>query len=333
MDSQSYVSYQPPAPPQAESDRRQRMRDRALLGRIGLALFIYLVFIDLVQYAAVYLARDFFPQALGTQWFRVVLTIVPSYLIGIPLIYGLLWGMPKKTPARSKLGASGWFTFLAAAYFGIMAGNYIGKHLMSAIESVRGTEIPNGVAQSVATSPTVVTLLLMVIAAPIAEELIFRKLVIDRLLPYSEKLAVLASALFFGLVHGNFYQFFYALLVGLIFGYVYVKTGNVLHTILMHMLLNFTGSVVADFIGNNIMASDASINHWNIVAELYSLSLLLLAVCGMALFIIKLTRLDLSSEGERQLSFKSQNLLLWSAGGTILLILLCAYYFADKIFI
>ena len=333
MDSQSYVSYQPPAPPQAESDRRQRKRDRALLGRIGLALFIYLVFVDLVQYAAIYLARDYFPQVLATQWFRVVLTIVPSYLMSIPLIWGLLWGLPKKAPERAKLGAGGWFTFLATAYFGIMAGNYVGNHLMTAIESIRGTEIPNGVAQSIATSPTAVTLLLMVIAAPIAEELIFRKLVMDRLLPYSEKLAVLAGALFFGLVHGNFYQFFYAFLVGLIFGYVYVKTGNVLHTILMHMLLNFTGSVIADFIGNKITVSDASINHWNVIAELYSLSMLLLAICGMILFIIKLTRLNLSSEGERQLSFKRQSLLLWSAVGTLLLILLCAYRFADNLFI
>ena len=55
--------------------------------------------------------------------------------------------------------------------------------------------------------------------------------------------AVLISGIAFGLVHGNFYQFFYAAGIGMLLGYVYLRTGNVLHTIGLHMCINMVGSV------------------------------------------------------------------------------------------
>ena len=55
----------------------------------------------------------------------------------------------------------------------------------------------------------------------------------------------MTSALMFGLFHGNLAQFFYAWFLGIVFGYVYYKTGNVIYTMLMHMTINFVGGVVA----------------------------------------------------------------------------------------
>lgn len=83
-----------------------------------------------------------------------------------------------------------------------------------------------------------------VIIGPIVEELIFRKLMIDRIRGYGEKTAIIFSAICFGLFHGNLTQFLFAGVVGLFLGYVYCKTGKVFHTIIMHMLLNATSSVI-----------------------------------------------------------------------------------------
>ena len=87
----------------------------------------------------------------------------------------------------------------------------------------------------------------MVIVAPIVEELIFRKIVIDRLSVFGDRNAIIFSSVAFGLIHVNLYQFFYATALGFILGYVYTKTRNVKYSIFMHMLINFLGSVVVIF--------------------------------------------------------------------------------------
>ena len=81
--------------------------------------------------------------------------------------------------------------------------------------------------------------------APLAEEFLFRKLLLERLLPFGEKGAVMVSALAFGLFHGNLYQFFYAFGVGVILGLAYVRSGRFWFPVLLHMGFNFMGSVAA----------------------------------------------------------------------------------------
>lgn len=61
---------------------------------------------------------------------------------------------------------------------------------------------------------------------------------------YGEKLAVIVSALLFGLFHANLSQLFYAFLLGLLLGYVYLRTGKLRYSIALHMLFNLLGSIV-----------------------------------------------------------------------------------------
>lgn len=58
------------------------------------------------------------------------------------------------------------------------------------------------------------------------------------------------SALFFALFHGNFYQFFYAFGLGAMFAFIYVKTGRLRYTILLHMIINSLSAVVVPLILN-----------------------------------------------------------------------------------
>ena len=68
-------------------------------------------------------------------------------------------------------------------------------------------------------------------------------LLIDKLGRYGERLAIIVSAVAFGLFHGNLSQLIYATGIGLIFGFVYVKTGRVVYSCLLHILVNFFGTV------------------------------------------------------------------------------------------
>ena len=50
--------------------------------------------------------------------------------------------------------------------------------------------------------------------------------------------AITVSALFFALIHGNLWQAIPAFTLGLLFGYVYYKTGSLKLTMLMHCVNN-----------------------------------------------------------------------------------------------
>lgn len=82
--------------------------------------------------------------------------------------------------------------------------------------------------------------------APIVEELFFRFLMV-RKLKNKPILAIILPALLFGIVHGNLIQGSYAFILGVLFAYLYLKTDNLLVTILLHMGIN-SSSVLFSFL-------------------------------------------------------------------------------------
>ena len=73
----------------------------------------------------------------------------------------------------------------------------------------------------------------------------FRKQLIDHTRKYGEKTAILLSGLAFGLFHMNLFQFFYAFLLGVMFGYIYMRTSKLRYSTAMHMIINFNGGARA----------------------------------------------------------------------------------------
>lgn len=87
-----------------------------------------------------------------------------------------------------------------------------------------------------------------VIAAPIAEELFFRGVVLKQTSRVSARFGIVFSAVMFGLMHGNPYQFVMATVIGLFFGYITVKTDSLIPSIVCHIAINGLMSV-SDIIG------------------------------------------------------------------------------------
>lgn len=123
-------------------------------------------------------------------------------------------------------------------------GNMVGGLLMEAAGILRGADYSNPVSEVIGQMDIGMIFLTTVLIAPVMEELVFRKYLIDRMVPYGQKTAVILSGLFFGLFHGNFYQFFYALLLGMIFAWLYSSTGRIRYNIMLHMLINLMGGVL-----------------------------------------------------------------------------------------
>lgn len=85
---------------------------------------------------------------------------------------------------------------------------------------------------------------LLLIFNPIAEEWVFRKLILERLLPLGEKTAIIWSSLLFALPHvlsQGFSAIFYTFILALVWSFVMVKTGKLIYPIILHALSNIWG--------------------------------------------------------------------------------------------
>lgn len=82
------------------------------------------------------------------------------------------------------------------------------------------------------------------ILIPIMEEITFRYGIHKTLSKYSVKLAFVVSSVLFGLMHGNPIQIVYAIIIGLVFAYVYTKTDNLCYPVIMHMVNNISSLLV-----------------------------------------------------------------------------------------
>ncbi len=78
------------------------------------------------------------------------------------------------------------------------------------------------------------------VVGPIVEETVFRESILGELMRrgVGKWKAILISALSFGLVHINPAQVPFAFALGLVFGLIYVKTGNIVLTTLIHIINN-----------------------------------------------------------------------------------------------
>ncbi len=110
--------------------------------------------------------------------------------------------------------------------------NQFGLSVMTIAESVSGS------------SDTFSMFLYTAILAPFAEEILFRGYVLRALRPYGKRFAIFASAVLFGLFHGNLMQTPYAILMGLLLGYVTVEY-SICWAVALHM---FNNLVLADLL-------------------------------------------------------------------------------------
>lgn len=76
------------------------------------------------------------------------------------------------------------------------------------------------------------------IVPALVEEFACRGILLGSLKKYGEGFAVMASSLLFGLMHSNFEQIPFAFLVGLVLGYITIKSGSLWVAILVHAFNN-----------------------------------------------------------------------------------------------
>lgn len=82
------------------------------------------------------------------------------------------------------------------------------------------------------------------ILGPFMEELMFRGILLKRARRFGDRTAVVFCAVLFGLMHGNLTQFLYATVIGVILGYVAVRSNALRYNVLLHMAVNSFSTLI-----------------------------------------------------------------------------------------
>ena len=230
--------------------------------RIGFGFALFTLISTVAALLIQIITQAVAPEFYQTTLFLNLVSPVALYIFALPALLILLSGVEAKAPEKKPLGIGRWFLFLLVGFGVMYIGAMIGNTVMEYFSALVGYDYSNALDSIVDENNIWITAIFTVIVAPIGEEFVFRKLLMDRTQRYGGAVSILISGIVFGLMHGNFYQFFYCLGLGLILAYMYHSTGRLLPCILLHAAINLVGSVVPTLL-SPILESVESINPEN----------------------------------------------------------------------
>lgn len=220
------------------------MEPKKAYSRMGFATFAYMLSWNIVTLLIVLVIRKINPNLVNYN-LTIVLNAAVEIVVAAPLFYLIAKKAPVATEEAEISGNPAGLLF--KSLFVMFGMGIIGSIIAATVNSIFSDNF-NISSSSGLTDIFNYNFVLMsvyaVLIAPVIEEIIFRKLLIDRTVGYGKKLAMIMSGFLFGLMHGNIEQFFYTFFIGMIFAYVYIKTGRIWCSILLHMLLNGTSTVL-----------------------------------------------------------------------------------------
>lgn len=221
---------------------KQARRD---FSRIGASLCLMVV----VWYALATVLEGALYAAVGGKgeapnWVTYVGSGVPLYLIAMPIAVMLMGKSTVIETRKFDMKPGLFFKLLLMCLPMMWAGSVFGSMLSMVLSNGEATDR----VADLAMQTNIWNVVFLVIVGPIFEEWMFRKQLIDHTRKYGEKTAILLSGLAFGLFHMNLFQFFYAFLLGVMFGYIYMRTSKLRYSTAMHMIINFNGGVLAPWI-------------------------------------------------------------------------------------
>lgn len=273
---------------------------RKHFSQIGLIMFLGALIAIGLQYLASMIVAHI-PALSNNVNFTFIFTMLPMYVISFPIIFALLKRIPVQISGEKKImKPSHFFMAFLICYAMMYVSNFAGSIITTVINLITRNTNPNSLLDLTVQLHPAVIFLIMVIAAPIMEELLFRKFLIDRTAGYGDGISIFLSGLMFGLFHGNLNQFIYAFALGAFFGFIYIKTRNLLYTIILHMIINFLGGFVSTLLlkasgyleliqeGFTNLNSQWLLEHLVGLAFflLYAMGLLVLVILGIVFFAI-----------------------------------------------
>lgn len=227
---------------------------RRLCLDVGVALIVSVLLQKVIFIVMVMLLRAFVGAGLetGSTMFTVLNYTFSNISTYVPklLAFGVLYKKyrPLKRLDTQYENKSYYPLILIPAMFAFaMWGSNITTCINYILQLLFGAGEIQNVMDAIAPSSFsagVVTLIFTAFVAPVFEEIIYRHLLLRSLKPIGDTPAIIISALVFGLAHGNFDQFAYAFLSGIIFGLVAVRYDTIIPGMVLHLINNFFVTVI-----------------------------------------------------------------------------------------
>ena len=216
---------------------------RRQIGTVALAIAFIFAGSLLLQILIMTVLELLAPHLKYEPWYAITVSSGAMYLI-MPVSLLLYRTAEAQKPRETKRLSLPVFLGLVAICFSVsFLGNIVGTVVNAIVSALTGREAVNELEALTVNTPFWANLLFCGILAPLMEEIFFRKLVIDRLRAFGDLPAILLSGIAFGLIHGNFNQFFYATFMGILFGYVYLYTGRLRYSVALHAAINLISGV------------------------------------------------------------------------------------------
>ena len=252
---------------------------RGEFSRTGWALFAGMLVPVALSVAAGLLIGVLMPQLLDSDVLMFLTGFLPVYGVGLPLAMLILRAVPAETGVKRTLGPGRFWQLMLMAVPVTLAGNIVGN-LLGALFSFGQAVNP---LEDLASAFNPYAVFSMLVLAPVLEELLFRKFLLDRCAKFGRWNAIVFSALAFSMFHANIYQMVYAFGLGLLFGYVYLHTRRLRYTMAMHFLINFFGGLVGPALLLYFPLDDLNMS---MPVLIYEGVMLLLGAAGLVLLVM-----------------------------------------------
>lgn len=214
--------------------------------------------------------------------FKTIIGLVTLYVIGLFLFINITKKIPNTNIKKSKVnGKSVTLCFLLQ-----FTALIIMSVLVNIFANISGQELSTDL-----NTLTPYMIFMLTVFNPIVEEFVFRKVFADKLLKYGELFYMLVSSFCFAIVHGvslGIPQIIYTFILGMIWSYLFVKTGNIKLPIILHSLSNIFGSIIIQTLQGISME----------ITGMYSMFMMLLAIIGLICFIKNKKRVELDNKNK-----------------------------------
>ena len=125
------------------------------------------------------------------------------------------------------------------------------------------------------------SVLMLAVLAPVMEEVLFRGILLESVREkYSSGRAIVVSALMFGVIHIIPQQVVNAFVIGLILGFIYVRTDSLWPVIIIHALNNAMAYVIMQWSDGANITVRSLIENDTIYAVVYGVALVVFVVSG-----------------------------------------------------
>ena len=302
-----------------------KVENKKVFNRIGLAIFASMILVNIIQVVFFGIIGVVNQELLSAPWINYAAIAISFYLIGFPVFYLMIKKLPEEEKRESRtLGVFEVIKICVISYSLVYIVNFLTNLLMMLIAVFKGSEVINPLVNMLEGSNWIWSLIFAGILSPIIEEMMFRGVMLNKLRGYGDKIAIITTAVLFGLFHANFSQFFYAVVLGMIFAYVTLKTGTIKYSIILHIVVNIMGGVILPALigdGSNI-----------VVVGCVGVVLLAIVIVGLVLLVKNKKNIYLL-DGEIKLEKGTAFKTIWVNVGMILYVVVCLISMISILFI